>query len=486
MVNGHDQRSDGERPWQEVQRRKNRGFAGANKGWGRRDDPRQTTFYVANLPNGTSAKDLETCFEPYGKVADAYVAVKRDRAGALFGFVRFSGVVYKREMERSLSSVTLNNAILSVNLAKFDRGGNRCSREKRTKPLPPWVGQPRLYRAAGYEDLNRGNKSYRDALIKNQTIQHPVSEVVARGDAEFNAIQWYDLFAIGNLKDFNQLCCLHLSIDKAGIKLARMRNLVGTGYTPYARMVWLRIHGVPPQLWEAQVFDELASNMGKVVAPSQAAFSDGVLTYDTVGILVREGWSLPEEITLKWQDKIYRCWFQIEDDDWCPGWIVKHEKRQLPVPNQVSSGGENQGTTEQSEEDEQTILVPGDRPRMHGEGLQNHGDSVEQIMKFLPRPTAIDTSNNIPWNIISEIVPSRPSHFPDLNSQIQRLPQDEQGNCEMVDVSGARGGDRIHGIRSSEVGETINMGKELGVNLENFEELVRSVIEGEMETKLGQ
>ncbi|KAI3812362.1 hypothetical protein L1987_17069 [Smallanthus sonchifolius] len=261
-----DERPDGERPWQEVQRMKSIGFSRPNIGGGRREDPRQTTFYVANLPNGTKDNDLENRFDSYGKVADAYVAAKRDRSGGLFGFVRFTGVADKWETERSLSMVNLNNARLFVNLAKFDRGGKTCFREKIKVPLPSQVGQPLHYREAGYKDLDRGNKSSRDVLLKNQSILHPVLEVTVRDDADIDAIQ-------------------------------------------------------------------------------------------------------------------------------CES--------------------------------------------------------------------------------------SRPSPFPDLNSQILRSPQDEHGNSELVGVGG---GNRIDNIRSTEVGETINMGKELGVNLENLEELVRTVIEGEMET----
>ncbi|KAI3694992.1 hypothetical protein L1987_77979 [Smallanthus sonchifolius] len=82
-----------------------------------------TTFFVSNLPEGTKGVDLKTCFGEYGRVVDAYVAAKKDRAGYHFGFVRFERVRDTMEMEKQLSTVNLNNARLSVNLAKFNKEG---------------------------------------------------------------------------------------------------------------------------------------------------------------------------------------------------------------------------------------------------------------------------------------------------------------------------------------------------------------------------
>ncbi|KAI3713018.1 hypothetical protein L1987_71588 [Smallanthus sonchifolius] len=69
------------------------------------------------------------------------------------------------------------------------------------------------------------------------------------------------------------------------------------------RIVWLQIHGVSAHLWQAKVFDSIASEVGKIIAPSHASFNDGSLVLDTVGILVEDGWRLPDRI------------------DWVPEWI---------------------------------------------------------------------------------------------------------------------------------------------------------------------
>ncbi|KAI3682503.1 hypothetical protein L1987_82531 [Smallanthus sonchifolius] len=291
-----------------------------------------------------------------------------------------------------------------------------------------------------------------------------------------------------------------------------------------------------------------------IVAPSQASFSDGVQTFDTVGILVGEGWALPKEVSLKWQNKKYRCWFQVEDEDWCPGWITKPEKKLTSVHNLVTSDEVDQESPEHREEAEQSMPVPEVQSRVLGERIQVHGETgkgincgtvptVEQssptnkvyyfgsknvgshsahernlspkiqevahriitfgtgpisrkrqrldsrmedpfdLDRFIGGAPGLATQKNISGNTIPVGESSRFHPLPDLNSQIIRPPQDEQGNSDQV---GGGGRNWIGGGRSAEVDATINMGKELGANLINLEELVRTVIEGEMETEMVQ
>ncbi|KAI3676090.1 hypothetical protein L1987_85689 [Smallanthus sonchifolius] len=264
-----------------------------------------------------------------------------------------------------MSMITINNVKLYVNLAKFDRGGNPCYRDKGKSPMHSHVGKP-------------------------QHFQAPVFD--ARG----------------------------------------------SGYG-YERLVWLRRHGVPLQLWEAQVFDTLASKVGKIVAPSQAAFADGVMTFDTVGIRVGAGWSLPEDLTLIWQNKRFRCRLQVEDEEWCPGWVSKPEKTLNVVHILVLSDEEDYESPEQIEV-VQPNLVGGDQSRVHCEQQRSLEEEIN------------DTGD------------------PANNGSSQAI-----GEMAAVGV-GIRNENRC----MEEVEETTRMGKILWVNLENMEEFVANVIEGEL------
>ncbi|KAI3827353.1 hypothetical protein L1987_01426 [Smallanthus sonchifolius] len=196
----------------------------------------------------------------------------------------------------------------------------------------------------------------------------------------------------------------------------------------------------------------------------------GVLTFDTVGILVGEGWSPPEDIILIWQYKRYRCWLQVEDEDWCPGWIDKPEKIQTAVHNLVSSDEEGHESPVQNEV-EQPNQIGGDQSRVQGESEQLCRGIGEEIDGG-PASKEKKSTNKVYYfgsNGNSQ------SSAQDLNSQQVSSPQEELGNSSCdggLHTSGeqmAEHGDiRIDNIRMAEVEATILIGKELGVNLDNF------------------
>ncbi|MFS8026529.1 putative RNA recognition motif domain, nucleotide-binding alpha-beta plait domain superfamily [Helianthus anomalus] len=47
-------------------------------------------FFVSNIPDRASSKEIEETFKVYGEVIGVYVAKKRDKMGNRFGFVTFS------------------------------------------------------------------------------------------------------------------------------------------------------------------------------------------------------------------------------------------------------------------------------------------------------------------------------------------------------------------------------------------------------------
>ncbi|GJW07705.1 nucleotide-binding alpha-beta plait domain-containing protein, partial [Tanacetum coccineum] len=51
-----------------------------------------TSIFITNFPVTFSAKDLFNACKQYGHVIDAYIPIKRSKAGKRFGFVRFINV----------------------------------------------------------------------------------------------------------------------------------------------------------------------------------------------------------------------------------------------------------------------------------------------------------------------------------------------------------------------------------------------------------
>ncbi|KAI3807256.1 hypothetical protein L1987_23181 [Smallanthus sonchifolius] len=114
---------------------------------------------------------------------------------------------------------------------------------------------------------------------------------------------------------------------------------------------------------------------------------------------------------------------------------------------------------------------------------------IDRFIGEVPVPS-IPNSNPMLQTINGE--PSRPCPFPDLNSQLLGTPSEGSRNS----ISGEHIPESCKQLKScegnrknqmyTEVEATINMGKELGVNLVNMEEMVRTVIAGEMETDMVQ
>ncbi|KAI3749789.1 hypothetical protein L2E82_20405 [Cichorium intybus] len=63
------------------------------------------SFFVGNIPEGTSTKSLRSRFERYGKLVDVYIAKKKDRNGLIFGFVRFAGITDGIEFAKSFGKI---------------------------------------------------------------------------------------------------------------------------------------------------------------------------------------------------------------------------------------------------------------------------------------------------------------------------------------------------------------------------------------------
>ncbi|KAL8253124.1 hypothetical protein R6Q59_036817 [Mikania micrantha] len=85
VLNTNDLNVTGEDGWQKVHRK------GANRKLeGLRQTKKvipypNTTFYVSNLPTGCTAENLVAVFKEFRKVIDAYVALKKDKGGGVFG-----------------------------------------------------------------------------------------------------------------------------------------------------------------------------------------------------------------------------------------------------------------------------------------------------------------------------------------------------------------------------------------------------------------
>ncbi|KAJ0534295.1 putative RNA recognition motif domain, nucleotide-binding alpha-beta plait domain superfamily [Helianthus annuus] len=91
-----------------------------------------TKFFVSNLPDKCSSKEIVEFFGVFGAVVGVYVARKRDKNGSRFGFVSFSGVNDCSDLEGRMKGLKMGSFKLSVNVARF-------ATENKSFPCPPGV-----------------------------------------------------------------------------------------------------------------------------------------------------------------------------------------------------------------------------------------------------------------------------------------------------------------------------------------------------------
>ncbi|KAL4591710.1 hypothetical protein LXL04_004681 [Taraxacum kok-saghyz] len=85
----------------------------------------ETTFFVANLPNGCTSALLWEIFRGFGTMVDAYIPARKDRGGNTYAFIRFTKVIDKGIMEEKLNTVKIDGTKIAVNVAKYEKEQRR-------------------------------------------------------------------------------------------------------------------------------------------------------------------------------------------------------------------------------------------------------------------------------------------------------------------------------------------------------------------------
>ncbi|KAF5821491.1 putative RNA recognition motif domain, nucleotide-binding alpha-beta plait domain superfamily [Helianthus annuus] len=147
-------------------------------------------FFISNLPDKCSSKEIGDFFSSFREVVGVYVARKRDKEGNRFGFISFSGARNKSDLVESLKSVRMGNYKLRTNIARFSLENFADSRSKEYGPKEYgprpcqgvgnsqlFGGQPRPTRPVAANPLGL---AYRDILVgssKNIMLEEKVVEV---------------------------------------------------------------------------------------------------------------------------------------------------------------------------------------------------------------------------------------------------------------------------------------------------------------------
>ncbi|KAK1430438.1 hypothetical protein QVD17_13157 [Tagetes erecta] len=328
-----------------------------------------TSFYISNLPENCIKGDLKVIFKEFGKIKEIYIAGKKNREGLWFGFVRFTDIHDASNTEEKMQGIKFFNRILQVNVARYNRNGdvlrvNRGGGDKQHFQSGPNYG---LHTLSHLASTNRN--SFRDALLKNTaTTKEKVITVDLDDDSPMKAR--YHASLIARTKSLGLLSDIKILAEDAGVANLQIRYLGGlfillsfpsqleaNGFLldkqiwdgwftkveawhgqsiPFERVAWLRIHGVPPHLWNPSVFNKIGSSFGRLLQPAESSWDDGNFSYGCVGILASNASPINDDLSLRWGKKSFRCWINESPVDWYPGCLDKGSGsiHSRPLPNQ--------------------------------------------------------------------------------------------------------------------------------------------------------
>ncbi|XP_022041338.1 uncharacterized protein LOC110943915 [Helianthus annuus] len=263
------------------------------------------TFYVSNLHPHITDGELWTESKNYGNIVDAYIAKKLDKRRNKFGFLRFTKVKDVDKMVKALNQMTFFGWRIRVNVARFvkvtkkNQGQNKVWAEKGKEPANIIYDQPESSRN-GY--LRRG-VSWADVAAGKSPKQEKESCLAFSNESE-PLKKWNVRSVIGDLKDIEALRGVNRMKNRLGLKNSQVRYIGGlklliifyskeemdwklkeqekiwdewfTNITrwhgeeiPFERIAWLKIRGVPLQLWIDAVFECIGEKYGRVIRKSE-------------------------------------------------------------------------------------------------------------------------------------------------------------------------------------------------------------------------
>ncbi|KAJ0470271.1 hypothetical protein HanIR_Chr14g0716901 [Helianthus annuus] len=86
----------------------------------------------------------------------------------------------------------------------------------------------------------------------------------------------------------------------------------------FERLAWLKITGLPLQLFSREVIDVVGNSYGKIVHRAARSDGDDDLSYDYIRVLVGDGKRIAESVSLAWRDRKFSIWVAEEAGDWIP------------------------------------------------------------------------------------------------------------------------------------------------------------------------
>ncbi|KAD3642329.1 hypothetical protein E3N88_31553 [Mikania micrantha] len=292
-----DQQKNNE-DWQEVINRKRRSREAQES------KEHVTNYYISNLPDDVTAKEVWGAFKEYGDIVDAFVPKHKDRSGSRFAFVRFANVQDANDLESALKLVKVGGAKVTANIAKYGRD----KRPVDTGTIPP-LNQYRSHKpkgvhpsctrpmTTGFTNAYRSQRSYKDVTMGGDTMIGKIKSlnIINRLKNELAVVEMNGAYVryVGGLNimiTFQKASFASQFLEDKSIweKWFEWLQLWNGQPVEYERIAWVRIYGVPIYLWDKDVFNCIGEKCGQVMQASSASWEDGNFSFDRIGLLVKK------------------------------------------------------------------------------------------------------------------------------------------------------------------------------------------------------
>ncbi|CAH1431816.1 unnamed protein product [Lactuca virosa] len=330
--------------WSEVYRRRQKNV---RKRWNHNG---VTTMSVSNIPDGVNKESVSRLFKNFGELTDVYMATKKDAKKKNFAFVRFKKFSREKEMEAKMQGLKCRGSILTINIARFERM-EICKKKVQEKISPNVVQQP-----VG-QSFRDGRTFVEVATGRNQTAfpPPPVLEKKQVSLVEGTIItKWLHspLTLVGKAICLEKLRNIPLEFRMGTERSYEMKYLgglmVGIRFKSptevdefltkknywstwfkyfmvgnrvsgsFGRIAWLKIVGLPLELWSEENFSRITSEFGEVLVPIEILPSLQDISKVNVCVLAECKKHINEEVRVEFNRNIFKAGVIESDYNWSP------------------------------------------------------------------------------------------------------------------------------------------------------------------------
>ncbi|KAM0014419.1 hypothetical protein Hdeb2414_s0036g00732071 [Helianthus debilis subsp. tardiflorus] len=193
-------------------------------------------------------------------------------------------------------------------------------------------------------------RSFRDTLL-NVDPPKKDPEIVVSVDFK-GGLLWDGYGAVGRVSDFHKLSKLRIWLDLVGQAKVGIRYLGGfwvmllfesdfcmEGFVRtnevwevcfdslirwegqlihMERIAWLKLYGIPLNLYDNGLFNEIGGKFGTVVQQAELNGSVADLSYVTIGVLCKPELRINQIISIRWKEEEFSVVVEEETGEWIP------------------------------------------------------------------------------------------------------------------------------------------------------------------------